>query len=224
MTDPMTSWAQPEDGAPTPANPPAAPAPAAPGPGTAPAAPTSAGTPPAPLAKPPAKGSGRATNILLAVAALVAVAGLAFAGGRVTAPAAASGFPGARGAFPAGSFDPNQEFPAGSFDPNRAGQAGGFGQGGLGGDRALTIAGTVKSLDGSTLVLTAADGTEVTIDVSGSTYHAESAASASDVTSGSSVSVTVTGFGGFRGPNASADPNGGSTAPIQASDVIITGN
>lgn len=209
MTDPMTSWAQPEGSAPTPGsaltpgNPPAA---------SASPAPTSTPAVPAPLATPPAKGSGQATNILLAIAALVAVAGLAFAGGRVTAPASASGFPSTRGGFPAGSFD-----------PNRAGQAGGFGQGGLGGDRALTITGTVKSLDGSTLVLTAADGTEVAIDVSGSTYHAESAATASDVTSGSGVSVTVSGFGGFRGPNASAAPNAGGTASIKASDVIVTG-
>jgi hypothetical protein len=155
---------------------------------------------------------------MLGVAVLVAVAGLAFAGGRFTAPASASGFQGARGGFPAGSFDPNQ---AGGLDSNRAG---GFGQGGLGGNRALTITGTVTSLDGSTLVLTAADGTEMAIDVSGSTYHAETAASATDVTAGSSVSVTVTGFGGFRGPNASAAPDGGpGGTPIKASDVIITG-
>jgi hypothetical protein len=200
MTDPMNSWAQPEGGAPA-----------------TPPAPTPLVAPPTatPLAAPPVKGSGRATNILLGVALLVAVGGLAFAGGRVTAPAGASGFPGGRAGFPTGSFDPNQ---AGGFDPNRAG---GFAPGG---DRALTITGTVKSLDGSTLVLTAGDGTEMTIDVSGSTYHTETAATASDVTSGSSVSVTVTGFGGFRGPNASAAPNGGAgSTSIKASDVIITG-
>jgi hypothetical protein len=177
-------------------------------------------TPPAPtpLATPPAKGSGRATNVLLGVALLVAVGGLAFAGGRITAPASASGFQGGRAGFPAGSVDPNQ---AGGFDPN---QAGGFGQGGIGGNRALAVTGTVKSIDGSTLVLTAADGTDITIDVSGSTYHAETAATSSDVTSGASVSVTVAGFGGFRGPNASANPNGDAhSAPIKASDVVITG-
>jgi len=222
MTDPMTTWAPPEGG-PAPSTLPA---------GTTSAGTTSAGTPsvalmplasepvapapapvaPMPLATPPAKGSGRATNILLGVAVVVAVAGLAFAGGRVTAPASASGFQGVRGGLAAGSFDPNQ---AGSFDPNQAG---------LGGSRAVTITGTVNSLDGSTLVLTAADGTEMTIDVSGSTYHAETAATASDVTSGTSVSVTVTGIGGFRGPNASAAPNGDAgNASIKASDVIITG-
>jgi hypothetical protein len=163
----------------------------------------------APLVKPPARESGRATSILLGVAVLVAVGGLAFAGGRITAPASASGFQGERAGFPAGSFDPNQ--------------ADGFGQGGLGGNRALTISGTVKSLDGSTLVLTVADGTEMTIDVSGSTYHAESAATASDVTAGASVSVTVNGVGGLRGPNATAAPNGDGATPITASDVILTG-
>ncbi len=205
MSDPMTNWAQPDDGAPAPATQPVAPVAA------------TAQPAPAPLATPPAKGSGRATNILLGVAVAVAVAGLAFAGGRLTAPASASGVQAGRGGLPAGSFDPNQ---AGVVDPN---QAGGLGQGGPGGTRAVTITGTVKSLDGSTLVLTAPDGTEMIIDVSGSTYHAETVATASDVISGTSVSVTVAGLGGFRGPNASADPNGGGdTAPITASDVIIT--
>ena len=57
----------------------------------------------------------------------------------------------------------------------------------------MTITGTVKSLDGSTLVLTTADGTETTIDVSGSTYHAQSPATSTDVTAGTEVSVSVDG-------------------------------
>ena len=61
------------------------------------------------------------------------------------------------------------------------------------GDRTMTITGTVKSLDGSTLVLTTADGTETTIDVSGSTYHAQPPATSADVTAGTSVSVSVDG-------------------------------
>ncbi len=91
----------------------------------------------------------------------------------------------------------------------------------------MTITGTVKSLDGSTLVLTTADGTETTIDVSGSTYHAQSPATAADVTAGTDVSVSVTGFGGMRRPGASAAPDA-SAAPgagtITATDVTITSN
>lgn len=207
MTDPVTSSTQPDDGAPAPAVQPVAPAAGVPQPVAAVPQPASA---PAPLATPPARGSGRATNLLLGVALVVAVGGLAFAGGRLTAPASAGGLPIGRDGLVAGSFDPNQ--------------AGGFGQGGPGGARAVTITGTVKSLDGSTLVLATADGAEMTIDVSGSTYHAETVASASDLTSGTSVSVTVDGLGGLRGPNASSDPNsGGDARPITASDVIITG-
>ncbi len=180
MTDPMTSWAQPEGGAPAPSTPPAAPAapqPASSQPGIEPAgaapqpvssqpaaapqpvssqpaaAPQPVSSQPAaapqpvsaPLATPPTKGSGRATNILLGVAVAVAVAGLAFAGGRLTAPASAGGLQAGRGGPAAGIVDPNQ---AGNVDPN---QASGLGQGGPGGTRAVTITGTVKSLDGSTL-------------------------------------------------------------------------
>ena len=95
----------------------------------------------------------------------------------------------------------------------------------------MTLTGTVKSADGSTLVITAADGTERTIDVSTSTYHAQAAATAADVTAGDTVSVSVNGFGGFRpgaAPGSSAAP-AASGAPaagngtITATDVTITG-
>lgn len=171
-------------------------------------------TPVTPVVKPKSRGGGL-TNMLFVVAGLVAIGGLAFAVGRATAPAsAATGFPGANG-FPAGG-------PTGSFDPAA--------RGGFGGDRTVTLTGTVKSLDGSTLVITAADGTETTIDVSGTTYHAQAAASAADVTAGDTVQVAVSGLGGFRpgaAPDASAAPvasavpaAGGGT--ITATDVTIT--
>ena len=170
MTEPM-SFAPPEGDAPTP-------------------------TPVTPVVKPKAKGSGRLTNAVLAIAVLVAVAGLAFAGGRATAPAsAATGFQPPNG-FPAGG-------PTGSFDPSTLG--GGFGR-----DRTVTLTGTVKSLDGSTLVITAADGTETTIDVSGTTYHAQAAATAADVTAGDTVHVSVAGFGGSPGA-ARREPAPGAT-------------
>ena len=188
MTEPM-SFAPPEGDAPTPAP-----------------------IPVTPVVKPKAKG-GRLTNGVLAIAALVAVAGLAFAGGRATAPAsAATGFQPPNG-FPAGG-------PTGSFDPSTLG-------GGFGADRTVTLTGTVKSLDGSTLVITAADGTETTIDVSGTSYHAQAAATAADVTAGDSVQVAVSGLGGFRpgaAPGASAAPQASApaTGTIKATDVTIT--
>jgi hypothetical protein len=199
MTDPNTSWAQPEGTAPQPV--PVAPV-------------TPVASSPVPVATPKKKGGGL-TNALLVIAALVAVGGVTFAIGRATAPAsAASGATngsGRTGLGPGGSFDPGT-MPAGAVP-------GGFG------DRTMTVSGTVKSLDGSTLVITTSDGTETTIDVSGSAYHAQSPATSADVTAGTKVSVSVTGLGGMRRPGASAAPDA-SAAPgsgsITATDVTIT--
>ena len=186
MTDPNTNWAQPE--------------------GTAEQVPVAPVTPvtPTPVVKPKGK-SGGLTNTLLVVAALVAVGGITFAVGRATAPASAvsgvsSGL-GRAGLGPGGSFDPGT-LPAGAVP------------GGFGGNRTTTITGTVKSLDGSTLVITTSGGNETTIDVSGSTYHAQAPATSADVTAGTDVSVSVTGFGGMRGPGASAAPDA-SAAPAR---------
>jgi hypothetical protein len=217
MTDPMTGWATPEGSAPA-----VSPAPGA-NPAVSPAASPAAGPVPVavpiPVATPKKKGGGL-TNALLALAVLVDVGGVTFAAGRATAPASAStgttrgsGATGQAGVGPTGSFDPAAGVPGGV--------PGGFG------DRTMTLTGTVKSLDGSTLVITTADGTETTIDVTGSTYHAQSAATAADVTAGSTVSVAVTGFGGMRAPGASAAPAasaGAGTGTITATDVTITSN
>jgi hypothetical protein len=201
VTEPNTNWAVPE--------------------GT-PAAPSPSPTPspsPAPIASPKKKGGGL-VNVVLVVAALVAVGGIAFAVGRTTAPAQASGFRG-QGVSQGGT----QAFPGmpgGSFDPSQ------MGPGGLpgGGDRTMTISGTVTSLDGTTMVITTASGNQTTIDVSGAAYHSQADASAADVTVGSQVSVATEGFG-FRRPDASAAPDA-SGAPaagsgtITATDVTIT--
>jgi hypothetical protein len=197
MTDPNTNWAQPEGGS-------SGPAPVAPVP---PVTPT-------PVVKPKGK-SGGLTDALLVVAALVAVGGITFAIGRATAPASAASAvtsgSGRLGVGPGGSFDPGT-LPAGAG-------AGGFG------DRTMTVRGTVKSLDGATLVITTSGGTETTVDVSESTYHAQSPATAADVTAGTEVSVSVTGFGGMRRPGASAAPDSGAgpgSGSITATDVTVT--
>lgn len=199
MTDPNTNWAQPE--------------------GTAEQAPVAPVPPvtPTPAVKPKGK-SGGLTNALLVVAVLVAVGGITFAIGRATAPASAAS------AFPSGVGRAGLEL-GGSFDPGTL--PAGAGPGGFGGSggRTMTVTGTVKSLDGSTLVITGSDGTETTIDVSGSTYHAQSPATSADVTAGTDVSVSVTGFGGMRRPDASAAPDSGGatgTGSITATDVTIT--
>jgi hypothetical protein len=196
MTEPNPSWAQPEDGSSAPASAPS----------------------PAPIAVPRKKG-GNLTNILLVVAAAIAIGGIAFAVGRTTAPtAAAGGFRGGNGQFLGGQgVTPN-----GSFAPGQGGP------GGFGGDRALTISGTVKSIDGTTMTITTANGNETTIDISGTTYHSQAPATAADVKPGATVAVEVTGFGGFRGgpdasgaPDANGAPDAGGTGTIKATDVTI---
>ena len=174
--------------------------------------PSSPETPPTVPVVSPKKKSGNLTNILLIGAAFIAIGGIAFAGGRATAPAAAStGFP--SGFAPTGSFAPGA-FPGG---------------GALGGGNAsLTISGTVKSIDGTTMTITTASGTETVVDTSSSTYHTKSAATASEVQADSPVQVTVAGLGGLR-PDASGGPlpsgapdTGTGTTPLQATDVTLT--
>jgi hypothetical protein len=162
----------------------------------------------------PRKTSGTLTNRLLLGAAFIAIGGLAFAGGRATAPVAAAN-PFAGG--PTGRF--------GSFDPGAVPSGGGA----LGGGNAsLTISGTVKSIAGTTMTITTASGTDTVIDTSSSTFHAQSAANAADVTTGSTVAVSVSGlpFGpGTGGPGASGAPAASSrtgSTTLKATDVTIT--
>lgn len=169
-------------------------------------------TPPTSPVVAPKKKSGNLTNYLLIGAAFIAIGGIAFAGGRATAPTpAATGFRGAPGG------------PGGSFDPNAL-PGGGLGGGGLGGNASLTISGTVKSVDGTTMTITTAAGTDTVIDTSASTFHAQSAATAEEVTAGATVSVAISGLGfrpGAGGPGASDAP-AASPSAIKATDVTIT--
>jgi hypothetical protein len=192
MTDPIdTRWATPEG---TP-------------PGSVPPAPAPA------LGAPPKKKGGNLANALLVVAAVIAVGGIAFAIGRATAPAAASGFRGNGQGFARGSFDP------GAADNGQGGQ--GFGRGG-----AITVSGTVTTVSGSTMTMTTANGQTITIDLSGSTYHAQAPATASDLATGTSVKVEIQGFGGGFRPGASGAPDasgapGAGQRTITATEVTI---
>jgi hypothetical protein len=195
MTDPMSSsWAVPEGGTPS----------GMPDPAGAGASPPSARS---------TKKSGNLWNVLLGLAALVAVAGIAFAGGRVSAPAAVGAIDaagtGRRGAA-------NQ-----SAASDRSPGPGSRNAGGSAGSR--MISGIVQGIDGSTLTIVSGDGTETTIDVSAATYHAQAPATAADVTQGSKVSVTVAGSGRARqNPSAtSATGPGAGSGTVRASDVTI---
>jgi hypothetical protein len=162
----------------------------------------------------------------LVVAAIIAAAGIGFAGGRATAPQAAGRGAG-NGAFANGGF------------PNASGRGAGNGAafGGFGGaGGAISITGSVVALGDGTMTLKMGNGSEVTVQVpSTTTYHAQAPATSTDVTVGSQVEVAV-GRPQFRGgadasgaPNASgpvASPGtggGGGGAGLSATDITVLG-
>jgi hypothetical protein len=151
-----------------------------------------------------ASGNARLLNYALAGAVVLAIAGVAFAAGRVTAPAAitAGNFPGGNG----GQFP----FPSGGFPGgNRPGGGTGGPGGGLLGAGGVTVEGTVESISDTTLTLTTADGRTIQIALDGTTaYHAQTDATAADVTTGTKVQVRLDlgGQGGAgNGTGASAN-------------------
>jgi hypothetical protein len=191
-----------------------------------PAAPVSApfvrtvSTPPPPVIAPAKKGD-RTFRVLLAVGLLVAVGGVTFAVGRVTAPAAAAS---TRGGLGNGGFG-NGGAGAGGTGAGGAGGAG-LGRGGFGGG--VLVTGTVDSVSGTTMTLKEANGTTVTVNLSDTTkYHAQATATAADVTAGKQVQVQVAVAGGFGAPGASpvagASPAAGGTTTrtVTATDVTL---
>jgi hypothetical protein len=156
---------------------------------------------PAPLvAKTVAKNRASTGTALLLVGALVAIGGVAFAVGRVTAPAAATtpaagGFGGAgRGTGEGGT---------GGF--GGAGGAGGFG-GGRGG-AGVNITGTVVSIDGSSIQLKLANGTTETLNLASTvTYRDSTTGTAADVAPGATVQISLALGAGAGGPTASGQP------------------
>lgn len=140
----------------------------------------------------------RAVPGLLSIAAAIAIGGLAFAAGRMTVggTTTADAFGGGAGAFPAASGPADR---------------GGFGGG------TATVEGTVVSVSDGQLTIETSDGRTVTLATGGSTtYHAQGAASSSEVTTGQSVSVQVAQPVG--GPGSS------TSGTSSARDVTITGS
>jgi hypothetical protein len=179
---------------------PVTPSPISPTPGTLPAA--------------RKKSGGGWLNVVLVVAAAVAIGGVAFAVGRTTAPVSATTGNG-RGTF-------NGAFPGGSFAPRASGQPG-LGRGGFGGalgGAGLTVSGTVVSVDGDTLTLKTASGQTIEVTTGPSTtYNTQSSASASDVQAGKTVQVQLDLGGGVGRPNASGAPDG-STGTANSVTVV----
>jgi hypothetical protein len=149
-------------------------------------------------------GGGRLLNLVLVVAAAVAIGGVAFAVGRGTAPVSAATGAGR------GNFGNGGGFPGGSFAPGASGQPGrgfGGGFGGFGGG-GLTVRGTVESVDANSLTIKTANGQTITVATGASTtYNTQSPASASDVQAGKTVQVQLD-FGAGGRPRASATTTG----------------
>jgi hypothetical protein len=144
----------------------------------------------------------RGTRALLIVGALVAASGVSFLLGTATGGSIPGLFDVAAGR----SFSAN-----GLGFPNFAAPSRVVGDGGA-------ISGTVTSINSNSMVLQLADGSTVTIDMTGDpVYHNEAGPSGSP-TVGSTVVVQLDA-------NASADPNvdtnSGDTV-LRALDVIVT--
>ena len=173
-------------------------------------------TPPPPVIQAAKKGD-RTFRVLLAVGLLVAVGGVTFAVGRATAPAAAASTPGGFG---------NGGFTNGGTGNGGAGAAG-LGRGGFGGG--VLVTGTVDSMSGTTMTLKEANGSTVTVNLaSATTYHAQAAAIAADVTTGKKVQVQVAIAGAFGAPGASPEAGaspaaggGNTTRTVTATDVML---
>jgi hypothetical protein len=142
-------------------------------------------------------------NVALGLAVAVAIGGVAFAAGRITAPATVAGANNGFGRNVPGGFQGGGYFRGGELGVPGDGQ-GGRGLFGAGG---ATIQGTVTSISADKVTITTAGGQTVDIALDGSTtYHLESSASSGDVKTGGTVIVRLTlrqAGGTQTGPSAS---------------------
>jgi hypothetical protein len=129
----------------------------------------------------------RWAGVGLAVAAVVAVGALAFLGGRLTAPTAAttdaSGFIG-----PNGGFQP----PEGFEPPAGGGFPGGNPGGSLGAGAGLSVEGTITQVDSDTITVELENGQTVTVTIGDeTTVSREEPADRGDLAAGISVRVQI---------------------------------
>ncbi|MEO8571907.1 MAG: hypothetical protein ABI553_09430 [Chloroflexota bacterium] len=167
-----------------------------------------------PSTRPAGKGpsGGRLLNVVLVIAAAVAVGGVAFAVGRSTAPVSATTGNGRGGA----GFGPG-----GSFAPRASGQAGFGGRGGFGGaGGTVTLSGTVVSMTADTLTLKTAAGQTIEVAVApATTYDTQAPAAAADVQAGKTVEVQLQ-FGGIGGGAAGSRASGVPSGSIGTANSI----
>ncbi|HVA86327.1 MAG TPA: hypothetical protein VNF73_08440 [Candidatus Saccharimonadales bacterium] len=145
-------------------------------------------------------------NIVLALAVLVAIGGVAFAVGRVTAPPAVAAGNGGfgRGGSGAGGT---------AGGTGVLGDTGGAGARRLGGFGGVTVQGTVTDVTSSDVTIRTASGTTVQIGIDGTTtYHQQAPGTQSDVAVGKTVLVQLVGFGGRRGAAGASGASGATGA------------
>lgn len=148
------------------------------------------------------KRANSTTNLLI-VSALIAFGGVGFAVGHASAGGSSTALSGAT--------------TASRFAPLASG-APGVGEGGLGGG--ATVTGTVVSVAADSITLKLASGQTVTLATgSTTTYHNQTAGSATDLAAGQTVQVQTTRDAN-AGQSAAASP--GTTASRTAASVTIT--
>lgn len=162
----------------------------------------------------PVRKSSRTANLLLAIAGLIAIAGMAFAAGRLTAPAATSPGNGGFNGFPTGSFNP------GAFPGGGAGGPGGIGAR-LGG---VSLDGEVTAVSDDSITIRLENGSTIDVPVDGSTeYRSAAQSTAADVAVGDKVLVQPRQV--TFNPGASPDPAASSEPSIgTAQQVIVLGD
>jgi hypothetical protein len=174
-------------------------------------------------ARKPAGPSSRVVNVVLGLAAIVAIGGLAFAAGRMTAPttAAADGNGNGNGRFGNGQFPGgNGPFPSGDLVP---GGGRGTGAGFLTGS---VLEGTVVSSTSTSLTLEINAGNggqsiQVEIPLSSATaVHTQADAATGDIAAGQEVLVQLgtAAAGATAAPIASGAPR---SIQAPASDITI---
>ncbi len=153
-------------------------------------------------------------SLLLGISALIALGGIGFAVGRATSSGQT------------GTSQSNGNADVGQFGggPNAGGGPGDFGGAARVGARgATTLSGTVVSVSADSITLKLASGQTVQIATGASTtYHGQSSATSTDVTTGATVTVqTTVGAAAGSSANAGASP-GVIDGSRTATDVTIT--
>lgn len=136
--------------------------------------------------------STRHSSVLMLLAAAVAVGGLAFSIGRISAPA-----------------QPGSAARGTGASPGTAGTAG---------TSSMTLTGTIESIDGSATTIRTADGSTITVFIDGATFHGQAAASASDLASGADVQILLQGAGATSSITPAASPG---HVILTAADVTL---